>query len=142
MRKFRITVQGKAYEVEVEEIAGAQSAYVPAPAPVAVAPVAAAAPAVVAAAPVVQAAPEPAPVAAAPAAPVSANATKVMAPMPGTIVGIKVKDGDTVQAGDTLVVLEAMKMENEIMAAVGGRVTVHTTNGTTVNAGDLLAVIE
>ena len=127
MRKFNITVNGNTYEVDVEEITGgvAQAA-----APVAAAPVAAAP----AAAP---AAPKPA---AAPKA--IGEGTKVTAPMPGTIVGVKVKAGDSVKKGDLLVILEAMKMENEIFASVDGTVTgVSVSQGDSVNTGDALVSI-
>ena len=120
MRKFAITVNGVAYEVEVEEIGGAP---VFAAAPVA-APVAAA----------------PAPVAAAPAAaPAAAGKETVKAPMPGTINAVKVSNGQAVKKGDVLVVLEAMKMENEIMAPCDGTVaSVNVSQGATVNTGDVL----
>ena len=128
MRKFAITVNGTSYEVEVEEIGGA---------PVfAAAPVAAPAAAPVAAAPKA-AAPAAAPKAAPAAAP--AGATAVTAPMPGTINAIKVSNGQSVKKGEVLVVLEAMKMENEIMAPADGVVaSVNVTKGATVNTGDVL----
>ena len=107
MRTFNITVNGQTYVVDVEEVGGVQTA----------APVRAAAP--VAAAPVA-AAPAAAPKAAA-AAPV-AGGEPVKAPMPGNILDVKVKVGDTVKAGTVLCVLEAMKMENEIPAPKDGKV--------------------
>lgn len=128
MRKFNITVNGATYEVEVEEVGGVPSA----------APVRAAAPV---AAPV--AAPA-APAAAAPAAaPVAVGAgDPVKAPMPGTILDVKVKVGDKVEAGTVLCVLEAMKMENEIPAPKAGTVAqVLATKSASVNAGDVLVVI-
>ncbi len=121
MRKFIINVNGNSYEVEVEEVGGAPSA----------APVSApkAAPA---AAPAPKAAP-------APAAAPPAGATNVTAPMPGNIVSVKVKVGDTVNAGDVLCVLEAMKMENEIMAPQAGKVVaVSASAGSSVSTGDVL----
>ena len=134
MKQYRITVNGTAYDVVVEE-AGAISYAAPAPvaAPVAApTPVAAPAPA---AAPV--AAPAPA---AAPAA--TANGEKVTAPIPGTILSIKVKVGDAVKSGDVLCVLEAMKMENDITAPCDGTVAQICTNqGATVDTGDALIVI-
>jgi len=148
MKKFRINVNGKSYDVEVEELGGASVASAPvytAPAPVAApapAPVAAPAPAPTpapaqAAAPKEEAAPAPAP-AAAPVA-VPANATKITAPMPGTIVNVVVNVGDTVEKGQVLVIIEAMKMENEIVAPVAGKVVaISTSKGSSVNAGDLL----
>ena len=126
MRKFNITVNGKAYEVEVEEIGGAPSA-APIAAPVTPAP----APSVQAAAP--KAAPAPAPAAA------PAGGTSVQAPMPGTILSVKVNVGDTVSEGQVLCILEAMKMENEIMAPKAGKVvTVSVSQGSSVNSGDAL----
>lgn len=124
MRKFMITVNGTAYEVEVEEVGGAPSA-----APVVSAP--AAAPA---------AAPAPAPAAAQTAAP--AGAENVTAPMPGNIVSVKVSVGQSVNEGDVLCILEAMKMENEIMAPKAGKVVaVSASAGATVNTGDVLVSI-
>ena len=127
MRKFIINVNGNSYEVEVEEVGGASSAST--------------APRVAAPAP--QAAPAPAPQAApAPAAAPPAGATTVTAPMPGNIVSVKVKVGDTVNQGDVLCVLEAMKMENEIMAPSAGKVVaVSTSQGASVNTGDALVSI-
>ena len=132
MRKFAITVNGNTYEVEVEEIGGAP---VYAAAPVA-APVAAPAP--VAAAPAApKAAPAAAPKAAAPAG--AAGANKVNAPMPGTILDVKVAVGQSVKNGQVLCILEAMKMENEIAAPCDGVVaSINVTKGATVNTGDLL----
>lgn len=128
MKRFSVTVNGKAYDVAVEEITGA------APAPVA------AAPAPVAAAP----ASAPAPVAAsAPAAaPVAGAGEKVQAPMPGTILDIKVAVGDTVSRGQTVVILEAMKMENDIVASCDGKITsILVSKGDTVNSDDVLVTI-
>lgn len=122
MRKFIINVNGNSYEVEVEEVGGAPSAPVSAPA---VAPKAA---------PKAAAAPAPAAAAAPPA-----GATNVTAPMPGNIVSVKVKVGDSVNAGDVLCVLEAMKMENEIMAPQAGKVVaISTSAGSAVATGDVL----
>lgn len=123
MRKFNITVNGKTYEVDVEEVGGTVSAPV-APAPVAAAPAAA-----------------PAPAPAAKSAPV-AGATQVTAPMPGSIVAVKVNVGDTVKNGDLVVVLEAMKMENEIFASADGKVVgISVNTGDSVNSGDVLISI-
>lgn len=128
MRKFVINVNGNSYEVEVEEIGGAPS----------VAPVAAATPtAVPTTAPATAPTPTPAPTPVVAAPP--AGATNITAPMPGSIVSVKVSVGQAVKKGDVLCVLEAMKMENEIMAPSDGKVvSVSTTQGSTVNTGDVL----
>lgn len=135
MRKFNIKVNGQAYEVEVEEVAGG---FAPAPVvPVAAAP----APAV---APVSAPAPEKAEVKAAPApAPVAAPAggTQLKAPMPGTVIDFKATNGAAVKKGQTVLILEAMKMENEIVAPVDGVITFVASKGASVNTDDLLAVI-
>ena len=128
MKKYTITVNGTAYEVEVEE-AGV----------VASAPKAAAAPAPKVAAPAPKAAPAPAPKA---AAPVAAGATTVSAPMPGKVLEVKVKAGDAVKSGDVLMILEAMKMQNEIMAPADGTVSdVRVSAGQTVSTGDVMIVL-
>jgi biotin carboxyl carrier protein len=87
--------------------------------------------------------PPPAPAAASPAAPRPAPAAKgegaVTAPMPGLVVSIKVKPGDTVQAGQVLLVMEAMKMENAITASYNGTVTkIYVRDGDSISEGDLL----
>ena len=134
MRKFMINVNGKSYEVEVEEIGGVQTYAAPAPAAV---PQAAPAPAP-AAAPAPQAAPAPAP-APAPAASGAQGGIQVTAPMPGTILKILASVGEAVKKGQPVVILEAMKMENEIVAPEDGTVaSVNTTQGASVNNGDLL----
>lgn len=123
MRKFNITVNGVAYEVEVEEVKDGAAPVAAAPAPV-------------------KAAPAPAK-AAAPAAkaPVAAGA-QVKAPMPGTILDVKVQQGQSVKKGDVLMVLEAMKMENEIMCPQDGTVAqVNVSKGASVNSGDVLCVL-
>ena len=135
MRKFNIKVNGQAYEVEVEEVAGG---FAPAPVvPVAAAP----APAV---APVAAPAPEKAEVKAAPApAPVAAPAggTQLKAPMPGMVIDFKATNGAAVKKGQTVLILEAMKMENEIVAPADGVITFVASKGASVNTDDLLAVI-
>jgi biotin carboxyl carrier protein len=135
MRKFNIKVNGQAYEVEVEEVAGG---FAPAPVvPVAATP----APAV---APVAAPAPEKAEAKAAPApAPVAAPAggTQLKAPMPGTVIDFKATNGAAVKKGQTVLILEAMKMENEIVAPADGVITFVASKGASVNTDDLLAVI-
>ena len=124
MRKFNINVNGTSYEVEVEEIGGGYSA------PVA-APVAAAAPAA-----------SPAPKAAKKAAAPVADGEQITAPMPGNIWDVKCSQGQTVAEGDVLLILEAMKMENEIMAPCAGKVVSLTVEkGDSVEAGQVLVVI-
>ena len=129
--KYKITLNNRIYEVEVEAgkamLLDEYEAIAPAPA--------------AAAAPV--AAPAAAPAAAAPAAPVvTGSGEAVNAPMPGNILKVNVKTGDAVKAGQVLVVLEAMKMENEIMAPKAGTVTqVLVSKGSTVDTGAPLVVI-
>jgi len=127
--KYKVTLNGRTYEVEVEAgKAMLLSEYeAVAPAPVAPAPV--------------TAAPVAAP--AAPAAPVvTGSGEAVNAPMPGNILKVNVKSGDAVKSGTVLVVLEAMKMENEIMAPKDGTVTqVLVSKGSTVDTGAPLVVI-
>lgn len=124
MKRYNITVNGKAYDVAVEEVGGSTAAAPVAAAPVAAAPVAAA------------------PAAPAPAAAPVADGTKVTAPMPGTILDIKVAVGDTVKSGQAICVLEAMKMENDVNAPCDGKVlSVNTTKGSAVETGAVLAVI-
>ena len=123
MKKYNITVNGNTYEVFVEEADANASA------PVYSAPVA---PTATAAAP---AAPK-----AAPAASAATGATKVTAPMPGTILAVKVTAGQSVKKGDVICVLEAMKMENDIPAPCDGVIaSINTTKGASVAAGDVLA---
>lgn len=119
MKNYTITVNGNMYDVTVEETAGTGMA---------------------AAAPRPMAAPVQAPKAAPAAAGAGTEGSiKVNAPMPGKILAVKVNVGDTVKKGQVLVILEAMKMENEIGAPEDGTVAgIHTKDGTTVEAGDLL----
>ena len=130
--KYELKLNGRTYEVEVELAEPMQMsefmAYAPAPA----AP--AAAPAVAEAAPAASAAP---------AAVVTGNGTTVDAPMPGTILKVNVAPGQAVKEGTVLVILEAMKMENEIMAPKDGTVTqVLVTKGASVDTGAPLVVMD
>ncbi len=138
MKYYTVTVNGIAYNVSVQEgIAAAPVAapvYTAAPAP---APVAAPAPA---AAPAAQAPAAPAP--AAPATGGSAGSVKVSAPMPGKILAVKASIGQAVKKGEVLMILEAMKMENEIVSPQDGVVaSIDVTSGTSVEAGTLLATL-
>ena len=136
--KYNVTLNGKIFEVDVTEsdavVTGITQVPVavaaPAVAPVAVAPVAA------------PEAPAEAPAAAPAVAPVSADGTQVKAPMPGTILAVKKNVGEAVKAGDVIVVLEAMKMENDIVAPCDGTVkSINAPKGSTVNTDDVIAVI-
>lgn len=133
MKRFLITVNGKSYEVEVEEVeAFAAAPVVQQSAPVQAAPVAPAP----AEAPAAKAADAPAPVS------IPAGGTKINAPMPGKILSVKAKPGQAVKRGDVILILEAMKMENEIQSPADGTITaIAVSEGATVNAGVLLAVI-
>jgi biotin carboxyl carrier protein len=124
MKNYRVTVNGVAYDVVVEELAGGV-APAAAPAPVAAAPAPAAA------------------LAPAPAAPKgAAGATAVKAPMPGTLIKVNVKVGDAVKKGDVLCVLEAMKMENDIMAPADGVVaSVEAAKGASVATDAVLVTL-
>ena len=109
MKKFHITVNGNAYEVEVQEIGAAAPATAPAAAPSA-------------------------PVASAPT-----GGTVITCPMPGTIIDIKVSAGDSVAEGQVLVIFEAMKMENEIVAPCAGTVaSINVNKGDSVDSGSVL----
>jgi len=128
--KYRVIVDGTAYTVEVENL-GAGAA-MPAPVAAPAAPVAAAP------------APAAAPAAEAPAAPaaVAEGASTVTAPMPGKILNVKVNVGDSVNNGDLVLLLEAMKMENEVFATASGKVTeIRVKSGDSVSTGDVLLVI-
>lgn len=122
MKKYNVTVNGTTYEVEVEEVGESASA------PVAQAPKAS------------PAAPKAAPATPKASAPAGANGkVKVTSPMPGTILSIGVTVGQSVKKGDTVCVLEAMKMENAIPAPEDGVVaSVNVAKGASVNAGDVL----
>lgn len=133
MKKYNVTVNGNLYQVEVEEVKGEFATPV---APVATVIPAATTPV---AAPVAPAAtPTPAPA----TATSTVAGAKAEAPMPGTIVKVVATKGATVKQGDVLFVLEAMKMENEIMSPTDGTVVeINVTQGAAVNTGDILAVI-
>lgn len=102
MKKYRVNVNGSLYEIEIEEISAPATMSAPTPA-----------------------APK------APAAPAPAGGTQIKAPMPGTILDVRVQAGQSVKKGDILFILEAMKMENEIMAPCDGKIT-----GVSVRKGD------
>ncbi|NLW88348.1 MAG: biotin/lipoyl-binding protein [Clostridiaceae bacterium] len=131
MKKYKITVEGKTYEVEVEEM-GASAAT-----PLAVAPLAAAAPAPDAGK--TEPVPKPETPKSAAVSPDSIAGEKLPAPMPGTILSVSVSAGQSVTKGQVLLVLEAMKMENEIVAHKDGVISgVFVQKGSSVNAGDPL----
>ena len=112
MKKYRVTVNGTVYEIELEELTGAAPSAPAAPA----APAAAAAP---------------------------AGGEQVTSPIPGTILAVNVAVGDTVKRGQVLMILEAMKMENEIMCPCDGKIaSVNTSKGSSVESGTLLCVIQ
>ena len=119
MKNYRITVNGTAYDVAVEELgAGTAPAATAAPAPVAAA----------------------APAPAAPAA--AAGSIEVAAPMPGKILNVKASVGTAVKKGDVILILEAMKMENDVVAPEDGTVaSINVSAGDAVEAGDVLATL-
>ena len=123
MKKYNVTVNGNSYEITLEVVDAAD----------------------VKAAPAKVEAPAPAPAAApapAPAAPVANGGETVSSPMPGTILSVNVTNGAQVKSGDVLMVLEAMKMENEIIAPCDGTVaSVNVSNGASVETGTVLCVI-
>jgi len=126
MKRYLITVKGISYEVEVEELKGQRDANIAErivqPEPVITKPV--------------EEKKAPAP------APASDSSKSITCPMPGTILKIAVKPGDTVKRGDVVVILEAMKMENEIVAPNDGVVNkIHTTKSSNVSTGDALVTI-
>ena len=121
MKKYNVTVNGTAYEITLEVVDAADVKTAPTPAP--------------AAAPAPVAAPAPA------AAPATGGET-ISSPMPGTILSVNVQNGAAVKKGDVLMVLEAMKMENEIICPVDGTVaSVNVQNGASVETGAVLCVI-
>lgn len=118
MKQLKVTVNGKIYDVCVEEVGE------------------------VASAPTTASAPAAAPVAAAPAPAANVAGEQITAPMPGTVMSVKVSNGQAVKKGDVLVVLEAMKMENEIYAPCDGTVAaVNVSNGDAVESGKVLVVL-
>lgn len=125
IKNYNIVVNGESYEVSVEEIG------VSAPSPRAVQASTPQAPR-----PVQAPAPKP-------ASPVASGSDTVVAPMPGTIIDVKKKEGDSVKQGDVLCILEAMKMENEIMAGADGVVaSVKVSKGSSVSSGDVLVTLK
>lgn len=121
MKNYRITVNGVAYDVAVEEMGEGAAASVPAPA----------------------AAPKPAAPKAAPAAAAGAGAIKINSPMPGNILSVKASAGQAVKKGDVLMILEAMKMENEICAPQDGTIaSVQAAAGDSVESGDVLVTMD
>jgi len=120
MKSYRITVNGKAYDVDVEELKSGQ-------------------------APQTRSveAPRQAPVTTSPTPSVSAGSTKIEAPMQGKIVAVKVAEGELVKNGDVVAILEAMKMENEIIATESGTVaSVNVAAGQAVDVGDLIISLD
>ena len=137
--KYVVTLNGKNYEVDVTETDAIVTGVTEVPVMVAAAPAVAAAATV--AAPAEAPKSEETPAQSAPAAP-TASGTQVKAPMPGTILAVKASAGQAVKAGDVVVVLEAMKMENDIVAPCDGTVKeILVTKGSTVNTDDILAII-
>ena len=125
MAKYVVTLNGKNYEVDVEKNTAKITNTTAAAAP--------------AAAPAPKAAPAPAPVAA--PAPAPAGGANVTAPMPGTVLNVVAPVGTAVKAGDVILILEAMKMENDIVAPCDGTVASVAAKGTSVNTDDVLATL-
>ena len=129
MKKFNVTVNGTTYEVEVEEVKSADASHAPAPR--------AAAPA-----PAPKPAAAPAPVAAAPKVAAGAGEHSIDAPMPGKVIKLVATEGQAVKAGDVILVLEAMKMQNEIAADSDGTLKkFNVAAGQSVKAHESLAII-
>lgn len=122
MKRFNVTVNGKSYDVAVEEITDGSAPVITAPAP----------------APSVPAKPAPAP-----SAPAKGEGESVSAPMSGTILDVKANVGDTVSKGQVIMVLEAMKMENDIVSPCDGKITsILVKKGDTVSPSDTLATVQ
>ena len=119
MRNFKITVNGSVYDVSVEET----NSQTPAITPLATACITTPAPAQV------------------PASKAKACGTPIKSPMPGMVLDFKVQSGAQVKKGQVVLILEAMKMENDITAPQDGVITYNTAKGSTVQTGDVLAVI-
>lgn len=118
MKRFNVTVNGKSYDVAVEEITDGSAPVAPVSAP---------------------AKPAPAPA----SAPEKGEGESVSAPMSGTILDVKVSVGDSVTKGQVIMVLEAMKMENDIVSPCDGKVTsILAKKGDTVNPSDTLATVK
>ena len=128
MKKFNVTVNGTTYEVEVEEVKSAGASHAPAPK--------------VAPAPAPKPAAAPAPVAAAPKVAAGAGEHSIDAPMPGKVIKLVATEGQAVKAGDVILVLEAMKMQNEIAADADGTLKkFNVAAGQSVKAHESLAII-
>ncbi len=119
MKQYKVNVNGKVYEITLEETTMGS-------APVAVSQSASAQ--------VAKSVAQSTPV-------VAGNGEKVLAPMPGTVLKIKAASGSAIKKGQPIVILEAMKMENEITATVDGTVTVCVAEGAKINSGDIIATI-
>ena len=144
MKKFNITVNGKTYAVEVEEVGTGQGGFAYQPVAQESQPVSDPKPKA-SPEPKAASAPQPqqqsAPASKASSGPVSGEI--ISAPMPGTILDIKVSEGQSVKEGDILLILEAMKMENEIVSPKNGTINkIYTSKSTNVNTGDPLVTIE
>ena len=120
MRNFVITIDGKSYQVGVEEVDGSEN---------------------VASVATESVKTDVKPAASKASAPAVTNGTKVNAPMPGLIKGLSVEEGATVKKGDVILILEAMKMDNDITAPCDGKISYKVAKGTNVDTGALMAVI-